>query len=203
MNHLKTFEAFFDPDGKSNSQLDKDLFKVIGANRHTIEDILIDIQDKVPDLHISISLRHMLSKNQYTTIDKIVLRDGKWINLKFVNDWDYSYPLEAVKLYIDICPSGKMIEELKNKEIVGRDKWYNFVLGDINLDEELETLKKRLELLGFLDVKIKKRIGTDIYSFHPKTNLRIVSTDQTLPKWNMDHGIAIASITAHKEVKLP
>lgn len=163
MKNLKTYEAFLNISLRRLE--DKDLIKLISIDRNALEDLLIEFEDKLKDIHISIGFSNFGSGTFIRPIHNI-----KWIdNQPYHVPYDgNSHKIDILMLIIRFYPSKKLMEELK-QNIKTTDNWYDLIVGDIDLSEEISQLKKRLEFFGFynirsseLDTKAKLLIN-DIY----------------------------------------
>ena len=205
MNHLKTFEAFFDPDKRHfDPHLDKMLFKMIGVNGELVEDLLVDIQDKLPDIHISVSFFGNIDKYKSSKLMKIEYKNGKWLNW-LLNHYGEHYDARPiigdVRMHIDFMPSGKMLDYLKTKtKRRNEDDWYEFVLGDVDITEEIETLKIRLEKLGFKDISIKKMDKSTVIGSHINSAIAFEEVGDSLPSYNNRFGLVFVKLSATKEI---
>lgn len=205
MKNIKTFEAFFNPDKRHfDPDLDKMLFKMIGVNTEVVEDILVDIQDRLPDIHISISFSANIDKYKEVKLKKIEYKDGKWINclLNYTGSQYGTAPIVGdIKLRIEFAPSGKMLDYLRTKtKKRSENDWFKFVLGDIDISEELETLKVRLEKLGFKDITIKKIDKSTVIGSHPTSAVSIEEIGDNLPNYNNRVGLTFLQLFATKEI---
>lgn len=180
MNYLKTFEKFFKYHAFHYPE-DEDLIRMIGIDRQTIEDLFVDFEDKLPGIHISIEFLNY--------VEGVLTEPFGYIK------WDGNIPydhniseIDKVKVYILLCPSKELMEELKQKVRPGI-KWYDLIVGDKDLSDEIETLKKRLELLGFYNIENNKG------EFSSKSRIDNIYVSQ-----DVTHGLFFLSIQATKDV---
>lgn len=194
MKNLKTYEAFFNLSTGHYIPTDQELINLIDVDQPTIEDLLVDIEDKLPDFHISIDFRAVTENEKSTPVS----------NISKFEDGNYYYlgnKIKYVKLFIKVYPSMSVLKRLQDKiknSVIPKDEsWYNFVLGEIKLSEDLLTLKQRLKLLGFYDFEMTQNLRQDI-----SNNLYDKWDGDNLPANNKYYGQLVLSISAKKDINI-
>lgn len=199
MNYLKTYEAFFAGADKMLSQKDNtNLFKLVGVNRAVIEDLLVDIEDKLPLVHIAIKFRGI------DTIGNVKHQlNGIYVDPHVIPRLGNDNQLTKIQLYIIFYPSLNLIKSMRQGVESGNLKktnWYDMCLGDKDIEEDLVALMNRLNKLGFTDFKVHKEtqytyIDNILYHF-------IVAADANgeLPPYNNQVGQGFLVISAQKNL---
>lgn len=149
MNHLKTYEAYFSGLSVCNIS-DEEIRKLIGVDKTDIQDLLVDLEDKLPSAHISITFFNS-HNNDNSILDEIEYKNG----IPFSNITGEE--IKEIEIQIIFYPNIRMMNSAnirsKNSNFNG---WYDLVVGDIDIEEELNSFEKRLKLLGFKDIKVSK-----------------------------------------------
>jgi hypothetical protein len=194
MNHLKTFETFF-----SFSMRDKiseeDLFTLISVNREMIQDLLVEFEDKLPDVHISINFDNIYN-NRSRIISGFRRSEGKL----FVKDGDD--PIEELRMIISFYPNKYLLDKIEGriksipKEKLTETSWYDLVLDGIDLQDEIESFQNRLERMGFFEFNILPRKELKIEK-NPLVYLQ-TNNHPNLPE--SEYGLSFLTIFARKKV---
>lgn len=154
MDHLKTFEAYIKYHSLDYPE-DKDLIKMFGISRQTIEDLLVDIEDKLSGIHISIEFLNYSLKDNFT-------EPFGFINWRGDVPYDHnSKQIDKTKMVLLFCPSLDLLKSLESKDIRGKS-WYEIITDGVDLTDDILALKKRLELIGFYDIEVQETKATTI-----------------------------------------
>ena len=194
MNHLKTFEAFF-----SFSMLDKiseeDLFTLISVNREIIQDLLVEFEDKLPDVNISINFDNIYN-NGAGKISGFRKIKGKL----FTKDGDET--IEELRMEISFFPNRYLLDRIEGrikyipKEKLTETSWYDLVLDGIDLQDEIESFQNRLERMGFFKFNILPRKEIKI----EKNPLVYLHTNNHPNLPGSEYGLSFLTIFARKKV---
>lgn len=192
MKNLKTFEAFFNVNVTPSRE---ELIKLTGIDIDQIKDLLVDFEDKLPWIHISIDFYFITEDTTQKPIEQLVSKNSiNFFNLNVVD-------IKEIKVMVRIHPNEYHLNDLEQKLNSGvikikNNNWAQFVLGDIDLSEEIETLKERLELLGFYGFNLDIRTPNDlIRNINFYLNL-ITNID------NVSFGISIFNISFKKRYNI-
>lgn len=193
MNHLKTYEAFFNAfsDKPISDEL---LVKLIGVDLETIKDLLIDIEDKLPHVHISISFYYV--GNSVFTF-KLEERDLKFKGPLVFNS--YGVRIKEIEMRVDFFPKKSFLEDIRKK--ANRDELtsqYKLMLNGQDISDDLKTFAKRLVFYKFKKVDIIP--SNQLLTIRQLINSNIYHVDQKLPQGEAVYGSSFLEITARKEV---